>query len=53
MGGYLEVMHDLHGSDFAEVPDDHEVWDRVQAGGRRIRVRLIYYILLYFHPVGS
>ncbi|MFS7927334.1 hypothetical protein Hanom_Chr04g00307851 [Helianthus anomalus] len=28
-------MHDLHGSDFTEVPDDPEVWARVQAGGRR------------------
>ncbi|KAF5780811.1 putative oxidoreductase [Helianthus annuus] len=32
VGGYLEVMHDLHGSDFAEVPDDPEVWDRDPEG---------------------
>ncbi|MFS7901511.1 putative oxidoreductase [Helianthus anomalus] len=25
-------MHDLHGSDFAEVPDDPEVWDRDPEG---------------------
>ncbi|MFS7927369.1 hypothetical protein Hanom_Chr04g00308281 [Helianthus anomalus] len=31
-------MLDLHGSDFTEVPDDPEVWARVQAGGRRNRV---------------
>ncbi|MFS7978275.1 hypothetical protein Hanom_Chr10g00913621 [Helianthus anomalus] len=36
-------MHDLHGSDFTEVPDypevwAPEVWARVQAGGRRNRV---------------
>ncbi|KAF5755973.1 hypothetical protein HanXRQr2_Chr17g0809041 [Helianthus annuus] len=28
-GGYLEAMHDLHGSDFAKVPDEPEVWARV------------------------
>ncbi|MFS8001693.1 putative oxidoreductase [Helianthus anomalus] len=26
------MMHDLHGSDFAEVPDDPEVWDRDPEG---------------------
>ncbi|KAJ0690440.1 putative oxidoreductase [Helianthus annuus] len=25
-------MHDLHGSDFTEVPDDPEVWDRDPEG---------------------
>ncbi|MFS7935090.1 hypothetical protein Hanom_Chr05g00399321 [Helianthus anomalus] len=37
-GCYLEAMHDLHGSDFTEVPDDPEVWVRVQARGPRNRV---------------
>ncbi|KAJ0718592.1 hypothetical protein HanOQP8_Chr08g0279891 [Helianthus annuus] len=34
-GGYLEAMHDIHGSDLTDCPDDPEVWARVQAGGHR------------------
>ncbi|MFS7919204.1 hypothetical protein Hanom_Chr03g00210031 [Helianthus anomalus] len=34
-GGYLEAMHDIHGSDLTDSPDDPGVWARVQAGGHR------------------
>ncbi|XP_021992924.1 uncharacterized protein LOC110889668 isoform X3 [Helianthus annuus] len=52
-GGYLEAMHDLHGSDFTEVPDDPGVWARVQAGGRRIRVYGVGSLDLHYMVTGT
>ncbi|KAJ0700748.1 hypothetical protein HanOQP8_Chr10g0371651 [Helianthus annuus] len=33
--GYLEAMHELHGLDLTDCPDDPEVWARVQPEGHR------------------